>query len=135
MKKRIIAAVVFVVVALLGFLVFDSVCPKAEKVSVPDKTQVTSVKLGSDSWAEFQLIPDEYDKLFALMGSIKPTRKQSVNDYPYVTPYYTVTISTSEQEYRCFVYSEDSSVYVEFPYQGIYESNDQLIDFILSNRE
>lgn len=134
MKKRfVIAAVAVVAVLAAGYFVYDSVFPKAEKLSFPDETQIISIAVGSDSTAEFPLSADKYELLLPMLNSIAPTRKQSVNDYPYVKPYYSVTVSVPERQYRCFVYSENSQVYVELPYEGVYEADGGLIDFILSN--
>lgn len=135
-KNRLVKiSVAVVVVAVLGILILDGIFPKAEKLALPDKAYVVSVTAGSDSMEKTELSPGEYERLFVMMSNVKPTRKQSVNDYPYVRPYYTVSVATAEAEYRYFVYSEDSQVYVEQPYVGVYKSDGQLLDFILSNKK
>ena len=60
----------------------------------------------------------------------EPTRKMSVNDYPVVDPYYSIEIETLERSYQYFVYSENSKVYIEIPYEGIYEANQRLLDLV-----
>ena len=60
----------------------------------------------------------------------QPTRNWSMNDYPTAEHYYTIEINTSARLERYFVYTENSQVYLESPYEGVYKADQQLSDFL-----
>jgi hypothetical protein len=54
----------------------------------------------------------------------------SVYDYPTAKTYYTIEVDMVARQYRYFLYAENSQVYVELPYEGIYKANQQFLDFV-----
>ena len=57
------------------------------------------------------------------------TRIWSIQDYPAAESYFIVEIETEMRSYRYFVYSEQSELYVECPYEGVYKANQQIYNF------
>ena len=72
-----------------------------------------------------------YEDLIRYISEAKSTRKQPLNDIPTSGAYYGVEIQTGEMQYHYFVYEEGEQVYIEMPYDGIYESKIELLDLFL----
>ena len=64
------------------------------------------------------------------IDNVKPTRKMSTNDYPTVETYYIIEILSSVRVYSYFIYKENSQVYIEVPYEGIYISSQEFYEFV-----
>lgn len=99
-------------------------CPAAEAVTA------ASVSLSGD--AEIPMDNDSLEELLPLLCQAKPTRRPTVNDTPSVTPWYRISLLTSEREYRYFIYEEDGKVYIELPYDGVYRSDRALLPLVMS---
>ena len=128
MKKAWIIAVIGVVL-IGGVLVVDSIFPKAPPINCPSGEDVISVSISQNN--DFVEIGAPMNKdILQNIRNAEPTRKMSVNDYPVVDPYYSIEIETLERSYQYFVYSENSKVYIEIPYEGIYEANQRLLDLV-----
>lgn len=128
MKKAWIIAVIGVVL-IGGVLVVDSIFPKAPPINCPSGEDVISISISQNN--DFVEIGSPINKeVLQNIRNAEPTRKMSVNDYPVVDPYYSIEIETLERSYQYFVYSENSKVYIEIPYEGIYEANQRLLDLV-----
>ena len=135
-EKWLIPFVVVVTTALLVFAVvsapavYDHFFPMAATVVCPNEEDVASISLmdNSDPAAVIEL--DDFGYILHSIRNAQPTRNWSVNDYPTAAQYYTIEINTSQRQYRYFVYIEDSQVYLERPYEGVYKADQQLFDFL-----
>ena len=133
MKKVWIAVVVFLCLATVGgYCVVDHIFPKAGPISCPDTESVVSIVLSQkdDTFAPVAIF--EYEWILQEIREAEPTRIMSVNDYPAVKDYYVIDIASTARSYRYFVYVDDSQVYVELPYEGIYKVNQQFYGRIVS---
>jgi len=142
MKKKTWMAYAGILLALVVFIAAVMVCshfvlnkffPKASPIQYPVTDNIQSASLSDNSDDTVVLDQAGLEELLLHISCAQPTRRISVNDYPSVKPHYTVTIQTLEREYRYYVYEEDSQVYIEIPYSGIYRTNHQIIDFILKH--
>ena len=70
----------------------------------------------------------EYEWILQEIREAEPTRIMSVNDYPAVKEYYVINVVSTTRSFRYFVYLDDSQVYVELPYEGIYKISQQFYD-------
>ena len=134
MKKVWIAVVVFLCLATVGgYCVVDHIFPKAGPISCPDTESVVSIVLSQkdDTFAPVAIF--EYEWILQEIREAEPTRIMSVNDYPAVKEYYVINIVSTTRSYRYFIYIDDSQVYVELPYEGIYKANQQFYDRIVSH--
>ena len=134
-KKNIILTIVLIVcVGLLAGAVylFNDIFPKAKPIRHPEPNEIVSVKLSCNTPdATIPMSEQYYEDLIRYISEAKPTRKQSLNDTPTSGAYYGVEIQTNEKQYRYFVYEEGEQVYIEMPYEGIYESRIELFDLVL----
>ena len=133
-KNSVRTFVVSICVAmLLGTVyLFFSSFPKAEPIKHPELEKVVSVTLSCNTPNGTILMSDRYyGDLIQHISEAKPTRKQSVNDYPTVWPYYGIEIQTTGRQYHYFVYEEGEQVYIEAPYEGIYRSKTEMLDLVL----
>ena len=125
-----------VIIALFGFsviggyAVFDSVFPKADPISCPDVDSITAISLSQNSTPSLVVEAPVFAEVLESIRNTQPTRQWSVNDYPTANDYYTIEIDTPARDYRYFVYVENSQVYLEAPYGGVYKANQQLLDFL-----
>ncbi len=132
--KKIIKWILLVV--CIGILagaiyLFNDIFPKAKPIRLPSEN-IISVSLGC-STPDMTIPMSElyYDDLLTLLEEAKPTRKQSLNDYPSARPYYGISVRTDDIEYRYFIYESGNQAYVEMPYEGIYEADAELVDLVL----
>lgn len=136
MKKRniILTIVLIVCVGLLAGAVylFNDIFPKAKPIRHPEPNEIVSVKLSCNTPdATIPMSEKYYEDLIRYISEAKPTRKQSLNDTPTSGAYYGIEIQTDEMQYRYFVYEEGEQVYIEMPYEGIYESKIELLNLVL----
>ncbi len=134
-KKNIILTIVLIVcVGLLAGAVylFNDIFPKAKPIRHPEPDEIVSVKLSCNTPdATIPMSEQYYEDLIQYISKAKPTRKQTLNDTPTSGAYYGVEIQTGEMQYRYFVYEEGEQVYIESPYEGIYESKTELLNLVL----
>ena len=134
-KKNIILTIVLIVcVGLLAGAVylFNDIFSKAEPIRHPEPDEIVSVTLCCNTPdATIPMSEKYYEDLIRYISEAKPTRKQSLNDIPTSGVYYGVEIQTDEMQYRYFVYEEGEQVYIEMPYDGIYESKIELLNLVL----
>lgn len=135
-RKYVIIIVILCLVLIGGYFVFDSIFPKAGVISGPTQNRANKdklIKAISLMWDDNSFAMVENQDIGTVLQNINsaiPTRKMSVNDYPTVKDYYSIEIISSVRTYRYFIYEENSQVYIEVPYEGIYKSNQEFYDFI-----
>ena len=135
-EKRYSVILLTVLIILLGafllggYMALDHLFPMAGPIDCPYNESILSVSVSCDSGVTAPVQTDDLSALFQYISAAQPTRKMSVNDYPATKSYYTVRISTSKRDYRYFIYAEDSRVYVEIPYEGIYTADPGMLDFL-----
>lgn len=132
MKKAwIIAIIALLGIAIIGgYAVLDNIFPKADPINCPALENITSISLVQNNDVSAAVEATDFGEFLQYLRSTQPTRKMSVNDYPTAKTYYTIEVDTSAREYRYFIYAENSQVYIEIPYEGIYKANDQFLDFV-----
>lgn len=133
-KNIILTIVLIVCVGLLAGAVylFNDIFPKAKPIGYPETDEIVSVKLSCNTPdATIPMSDQYYEDLIRYISEAKPTRKQSLNDTPTGGAYYGVEIQTGEKQYRYFVYEEGEQVYIEMPYEGIYEAEHTLFSIVL----
>ena len=132
MKKKTL--VIGLIVALCGFIigayaVFDNVFPVAEPVKCPSADEIMSVSVSLNNEEEVILSEELFFELLKEISEAEPTRRMSVNDYPTAEMYYKIVIE-ADRSYCYFVYDEKGQVYVELPYEGVYKSDNAIINLI-----
>ena len=133
-KSIILTIVLIVCVGLLAGTVylFNDIFPKAEPIRHPEPDEIASVKLSCNTPdTTIPMSEQYYEDLIQYISEAKPTRKHSLNDTPTSGAYYGVEIQTDEKQYRYFIYEEGVQVYIEMPYEGIYEAEDKLFNIVL----
>ena len=137
MKKSHVTALLICLVLLLGlmlaggYIALDHTFPEAGPIPVPSADDITSMRICEELAGSGEVAPEHYGWILETLRNSEPTRKMSVNDYPTVKPYYSVTIDTPDRTYHYYLYTENSQIYIESPYNGIYKTDRQLLDFIL----
>ena len=63
-------------------------------------------------------------------NSIQRTEKQSIQDYPSAEEYGTINIENNGGMTTMFYYEENGKYYIECPYKGIYEIENNFEDMI-----
>lgn len=111
----------------------NEIFPSAGEMRRPEIEEVVSVQLGYNTSDEMFPVNEQfYQDLSRYLIEAKSTRKQSLNDCPTSRLYYKVEIQTRERFYYYFVYEEGEQVYIEIPYEGIYESKIELLELVLN---
>ena len=137
MKKKSLIVIVILCLSLIGgYFVFDSIFPKAGPISGPTQNRankdrlIKSISLAKKDGSSVMVENEELGIVLQSIDNAKPTRKMSANDYPTVETYYIIEILSSVRVYNYFIYNENSQVYIEVPYEGIYASSREFYDFV-----
>lgn len=130
-----VSAVLLVIFAVGAYPVYNYLFPMAEAIVCPSGDDITSVSLARSSDPSAAIEISDFATLLQTFRNTKPTRNWSVQDYPAAENYYTIEIDTPARQYRYFVYTEDSQVYVESPYEGVYQANQQILDLVAEHFE
>ena len=136
MKKRTQILSIAVILCVAWFVaaacLLNDIFPKATLMAVPDPADLISATLRYNSTnVEVAVDQDDYESLLQHLSSGIPTRRQAMNDTPTVQPHYCAEIQTEDRWYCYFVYEEAGQVYIEIPYEGIYESDMVMLDLVL----
>ena len=132
MKK----AWIIIIIALLGiaviggYAVLNNIFPKADPIKFPNAESIIEIILIQKEVSSVAVETADFGEVLTNMTNAQPTRTMSVNDYPTAKTYYTIEVDTVARQYRYFLYAENSQVYIEIPYEGIYKSNQQFLDFV-----
>ena len=128
---------VIIIIALLGiaviggYAILNNIFPKADPIKFPDTESITAITLIQKDGSSVAVETADFGEILKNITNAQPTRTMSVNDYPTANTYYTIEVDTAARQYRYFLYAENSQVYIELPYEGIYKSNQQFLDFVL----
>ena len=136
MKKRTKILTILVILCVALFVaaacLLNDIFPKATPMAVPDPADLISATLRYNSTnVEVAVDQDDYESLLQHLSSGIPTRRQAMNDTPTVQPHYCAEIRTEGRWYCYFVYEEAGQVYIEIPYEGIYESDRVMLDLAI----
>lgn len=142
MKKAwMIIIIAFALVGLIvwgTYAIFDNLFPMADPIrypsasNLPYKESISSISLAQNNGASVMVESDDIGTVLQNIANAQPTRIMSVNDYPAAKTYYTITVETPARKYWYFIYEEDSQVYIEVPYEGVYTTNHQFFDFVVA---
>ena len=127
---------VIIIIALLGiaviggYAILNNIFPKADPIKFPDTESITAITLIQKGGSSVAVETADFGEILKNITNAQPTRTMSVNDYPTANTYYTIEVDTAARQYRYFLYAENSQVYIELPYEGIYKSNQQFLDFV-----
>ena len=129
---RIISLILFISVVAGGWYMFNEIFPMAKPIRTPNIEDISSVSVAVNTDQEFEIEGVNLEELFEHIQNAKPTREQSVNDYPPIGyGFYRIEVNAPEREYRYFVYERGEQVYIEIPYEGVYTADSWLFDFVI----
>lgn len=134
MKKKVLGYVLLLLAMLLvilGYCLFNSIFPKAKPIRTPELNDIRSVSVAINTEEGFLINDVNMEDLLEKIGDVRPTRMQSLNDYPTCRPFYQLEIKTVNHTFRYFIYEEGEEIYVEIPYEGVYVADIPLLDLVL----
>ena len=126
----ILLVVLLCLMAVGGYFLLDNMFPEAPPFECPDNGEILSISVKQPNGTEIDTNFAAFDGILQLLRSAEPTRQWSIQDYPSASSYYTIEIHTAARQYRYYVYTEGISMYIEHPYNGIYKTNQQIMDLI-----
>lgn len=132
-KNTLILVLVIVLVVALVILacaVINSMFPKAAPISCPSADSITSFLIIQNDGSSTSIDTAYFDEFLQNILNAQPTRIWSVQDYPSVQTYYTIEIGAPDRFYRYFIYTENSQVYIEHPYEGVYKTTQHFLDSV-----
>ncbi len=139
MKKIIIPIIIVVILAGLilgGYLVIDSLFPKANPINVPSASSVVSMTVTKNEMRKAgeprEISSADIDSILSHLSEAEPTRKMSVQDSPDAQTYYEIAVKTNERTHYFYAYEEGGTYYIEILYEGVYTTNKGLLE-LLSN--
>ena len=130
-------AMLLILVLGLVILCFYGIYPKAPPINCPnpanswDKEKyIYSIHVSHNSGESVQVKNDEIGLVTQHIPYAKPTRKWTVNEFPPVEDYYTIEIAASSRNYLYHIYEEDSRVFIEEPYYGVYTIDGKILEIV-----
>ena len=137
MKKIVILVVALAIIAGLiigGYLMIDSLFPKADPISAPSASSVVSMTVKKNENRNDgdlrEIANADVDSILSKLSEAEPTRKMSVQDSPDARTYYEISVKTNERTHYFYVYFENGACYVEIPYKGIYTVDNGLVNLL-----
>ena len=137
MKKIVILVVALAIIAGLiigGYLMIDSLFPKADPINVPSASSVVSMTVKKNENRNDgdlrEIANADVDSILSKLSEAGPTRKMSVQDSPDAQTYYEIAVKTNERTHYFYIYFESGTCYVEIPYEGIYTVDNELINLL-----
>lgn len=135
MKRKVWGYVLLflgMLLVILGYCLFNRIFPKAKPIRTPELNNIRSVSVAINTEEGFLINDVNMEGLLEEIRDVKPTRMQSLNDYPTCRPFYQLEIKTEERTFRYFIYEEGEEIYVEVSYEGVYAADIKLFDFVLN---
>ncbi len=138
MKRQIIwlitiVMIVYVCIVAGGIYLYNDLFPKAKPMEMPKTEAVESIWLSYNTTSmSIPMSIMDWEKLCECISEAEPTRIQAYNENPTVKLYYCIDIQTTDRPYRYFIYEDDHQIYVEVPYVGIYETDIEALNCVLS---
>ena len=137
MKKIVILVVALAIIAGLiigGYLMIDSLFPKADPINVPSASSVVSMTVKKNENRNDgdlrEIANADVDSILSKLSEAEPTRKMSVQDSPDAQTYYEIAVKTNERTHYFYIYFESGTCYVEIPYEGIYTVDNRLVNLL-----
>ena len=137
MKKIVILVVALAIIAGLiigGYLMIDSLFPKADSINVPSASSVVSMTVKKNENRNDgdlrEIANADVDSILSKLSEAEPTRKMSVQDSPDAQTYYEIAVKTNERTHYFYIYFESGTCYVEIPYEGIYTVDNGLVNLL-----
>lgn len=135
-KRKTIWLLCIGLIILIGVIagaiyLFNTIFPKAAPINLPQIEDIVSVSLSDSNSDETVPLRDEdMEQLLQYLSEGKPTRQTAMNDSPTERTYYGISVQTDVREYRYFIYKKGEQIYIEVPYEGIYEAQMELFDLV-----
>ena len=137
-KRKTIWLLCTGLIVLIGVIagalyLFNTIFPKAGPINVPEIEDIVSVSIScgtSDQTAPLR--KEDMEQLLEYLSKGKPTRQTAMNDHPTERTYYSISVQTDIREYCYFIYEKGEQIYIEVPYEGIYEAQAELFDLIFT---
>ena len=121
MKK--VLTIMLLLFCMAGFTACGQPAPP---ISLPDADSVLSVQLMQDQQEKTHADPLWIQNLLSQLSGAKPTRRESVQDFPNAEHPIRIDFSLADGMIRTvFAYEQDGRYYLEQPYQGIYQISEQ----------
>ncbi len=140
-KRTIILTFLIVLLLFVGFIIsafslYNHLFPVARPIRYPSIENIVSISLGLSGHnmsihnMTIPLSKTQYAPLLVCIQESVPTRIQAVNDTPTVWPFYGISIKTNQRSFTYYVYEEKGHVYIEMPYEGIYEADGAVLTLV-----
>lgn len=131
MMKKLLKLVIAIVSAFLCL----TGCRKhtAEPIMLPASDDIHSISIELIDGR--QVTYDDSESIKQVISAIsigKATNKESVQDFPSENVYGTINIEGNGGPTTVFYYEKGGKYYVEQPYQGIYETEDNLENSLIN---
>lgn len=126
MNKHSIYTILGCIVALFLF----GCEKKAEPIVLPPIEQISSIEIAGGIQ---DLIVTDVDVIASIVHKIDeaaPTSKPSVQDVPTVSEYIRIDFISDGNLSSVFLYEENSKLYVEQAYHGVFETDESFLKLI-----
>ncbi|MHC1747097.1 MAG: DUF5301 domain-containing protein [Cellulosilyticaceae bacterium] len=111
---------------------YNDFFPRPEPVNLPYIAKITAIEITKNDFHVSYHDATTLKGIMTICSKAKPTRALAVQDAPTVSDYYTVKITTRNDNEATilFIYKKNAKWYVEQPYQGFYEIDKSIGSYV-----
>lgn len=129
MKKTIISMACIIVLGLS----LTACGKKAEPMVLPYAEEIRSIEVSNGIDDIICTDKDVIASFIQKISEARATSKKSVQDVPNVSEYTRVDLVQDGKLTSIFIYQENSKWYIEQAYQGIYETDENILDLLMDS--
>ena len=116
----------YLLICLICSLLLVGCSKTASPIRLPDLNNISSINISFEENKIHHTNKTWINDVILEIKNAKATRKESVQDEPKVEEYIKIDIKYSGNTSTLFAYENKKKYYIEQPYQGIYEIDDNL---------
>lgn len=115
-------------VLILTLLLIYVGCAHNHITDLPELEKVDQIEISNGDSSYKIDSKDKIDNIIKSLEEVRSTKRQSTNDYPNVDEYITIGIQKDDNVHTYYIYDKDDKFYIEEPYVGIWELDDEIYD-------
>ena len=122
---------IFIFFSFLFFIIIFVSCKKENNdIDLPEIDKILTINIFNDGSVNSYIDKEDIKNIVSIILDSNKTSKDSVNEIPNTESYIVLEMVTSDKTYTIYLYNKNEEIYLEIPYQGIYEVNEKLYEFL-----
>ncbi len=116
----------YIKIPLIVFcLIIFTSCYEGKDLKLPSKDENIIIQIEYGDYYKILADLDEINEIFELLSDAKNTNIESIKDFPHSTDNISISFIKNENNQTYYIYEENSKYYLELPYNGIWELDEE----------